>query len=49
MKLQKQIQMAAEKYAAFGGDGMDNNAYFSFIKGAEYALQLIANEIKDEL
>ena len=49
MKLNEQIKLAAEHYASFGGDGMDGAAYFSFIKGAEYALQLLANEINDEL
>lgn len=57
MKLNEQIKMAAEHYASFGGDGMDGAAYFSFIKGAEYALQLLTgiqlivneNEINDEL
>jgi hypothetical protein len=49
MKLNEQIKLAAEHYAAFGGNGMDSAAYFAFIKGAEYALKLIANEINDEL
>lgn len=49
MKLNEQIKLAAEHYAAFGGNGMDSNAYFAFVKGAEYALKLIANEINDEV
>lgn len=49
MKLNEQIKLAAEHYAAFGGNGMDSASYFAFIKGAEYALKLIANEINDEL
>lgn len=49
MKLNEMIKMQAEYYAAFGGDGMDGATYFAFIKGAEYALQLLANEINDEL
>jgi hypothetical protein len=49
MKLNEQIKLAAEHYAAFGGNGMDSTAYFAFVKGAKYALKLISQEINDEL
>ena len=49
MKLNEQIKLQAEYYAAFGGDGMSGESYFAFMAGAKYALKLIAQEINDEL
>ena len=49
MELNKMIKMMAEKHAYFDGEQMDSTAYFSFIEGARYALQIIAKEINYEL
>jgi hypothetical protein len=50
MELNKLIEMKAESYASFGkDDDMSGEAYFAFVAGAQYALQLISKKIQDEL
>ena len=50
MELNKLIKMQAESYASFGNeDDMSGSAYFAFMEGAKYALQLISTQINDEL
>ena len=50
MELNKQIKMQAESYASFGNeDDMSGSAYFAFMEGAKYALELISKQINDEL
>lgn len=50
MELNKMIEMKAENYASFGNeDDMSVNAYFAFVAGAKYALELISKQIQEEL
>lgn len=50
MELNKLIEMKAESYASFGNDEqMSGEAYFAFVAGAKYALELISKQINDEL
>ena len=50
MELNKLIKMQAESYASFGNDDdMSGSAYFAFVAGAKYALELISKQIQDEL
>lgn len=50
MELNKLIKMQAESYASFGNeDDMSGEAYFAFVAGAKYALELISKQINDEL
>jgi len=50
MELNKLIKMQAESYASFGNDDdMSGEAYFAFMAGAKYALELISKQIQDEL
>lgn len=50
MELNKLIEMKAESYASFGNDEqMSGEAYFAFVAGAKYALELISKQIQDEL
>lgn len=50
MELNKMIEMKAESYASFGNDDdMSGEAYFAFVAGAKYALELISKQIQDEL
>lgn len=49
MELHKLIKMKAEIHAQYNGEQMDNTAYFSFMEGAKYAIELISKQIKDEI
>ena len=50
MELNKLIKMQGEIYASFGNDEqMSGEAYFAFMAGAKYALELISKQINDEL
>ena len=50
MELNNLIKMQAEIYASFGNDDdMSGEAYFAFMAGAKYALELISKQIQDEL
>ena len=48
MELHKLIKMKAEIHAQYNGEQMDNTAYFSFMEGAKYAMELISKHLKDE-
>ena len=49
MELHKLIKLQAEIHAQYNGEQMDNTAYFSFMEGAKYAMELITKQINDEL
>lgn len=49
MELHKLIKLQAEIHAQYNGEQMDNTAYFSFIEGAKYAMDLISKQIKEEI
>ena len=49
MELHKLIKLKAEIHAQYNGEQMDNTAYFSFMEGAKYAMELISKHLKEEI